>query len=151
MVSWGKAFGTAVTIILMTIVWYVIGLGIALLVLVIAGGITNFAILADPRILTNPLEALGALALASGSIGIFYLALVGGVAISALGGIATILKYSAELIANETNVTKTLHLSPQLPSVRISSLPSKLCPACGAQSSATTKYCSNCGTKLQSL
>jgi hypothetical protein len=150
MVSWGKAFGTAVTIIVMVIAWYIFGFGIAILIIGMAGGINNLAILADPRILTNPLQALAFLSFASGSIIIvYYLAFFIGAAISALGGMATILKYSAELIAKETNTTKTIRLSAQPPPVRITPQSSKLCPTCGAQTSATTKYCSNCGTKLQ--
>jgi uncharacterized metal-binding protein len=128
----------------MVIVWYVIGFGIAFLIVAIAGAVTNLAALADPRILTNPSAFLS---LASSSV--IILALIAGAAISALGGIATIPKYSAELVANETNLRRTLRLSPQLRQVQSPSKSSKFCPTCGAQSPPVTKYCSNCGTKLQ--
>jgi hypothetical protein len=146
MVSWGKAFGTAVKIILMVIVWYIIGFGIAFLIIVIAGGMTTLAILAVPQILTNPLAFPS---LASNSTIVYFLAFLTGAVISALGGMATILKYSAEFVASETIARMRLRASQQYPPVRMSLQSSKACATSGAQSSVTTKYCNNCGTKLQ--
>jgi hypothetical protein len=135
MVSWGRAFGTAVTIILMVIVWYIIGFGIAFLIIVMAGGMTSLAILANPQMLTNPLAFLS---FASSSVIVYFLAFLTGAVISALGGMATILKYSAEFVASETIGRMRLRVSPQYPVVRMSSQSSKACPTSGAQSSDTT-------------
>jgi uncharacterized membrane protein len=146
MVSWGEALGTAVTIIALVIVWCVIGFCIAILIIAVAVGASIFAVLGDPHMLMNPFMFLS---LASGDIVAYYSAFFIGAVISALGGMATILKYSAELVANEVNVTRAIRWSPQRPPVRNSSQSSKLCPTCGARSSAATKYCSNCGTKLE--
>jgi hypothetical protein len=136
MVSWGRAFGTAVTIILMVIVWYIIGFGIAFLIIVMAGGIASLAILANPQMLTNPLAFLS---FASSSVIVYFLAFLTGAVISALGGMATILKYSAEFVASETIARMRLRLSPQYPLVRMSSQSSKACPTSGAQSLDATK------------
>jgi hypothetical protein len=85
------------------------------------------------------------LSLASGSIVVYYSAFFIGAVISALGAMATILKYSAEFVASETIARMRLRVSTQL----YSSQSPKVCPTCRAQSSAATKYCNNCGTKLQ--
>jgi hypothetical protein len=136
MVSWGEALGTAVTIIVLVIVWCIIGFCIAILIIGVAVGVNILAILADPHMLMNPFMFLS---LAAGAIVVYYSAFFIGAVISGLGGVATILKYSAELVASEVNVTRAIRWSPQRPPVRNSSQSSKLCPTCGARSSAATR------------
>lgn len=135
-------------ILLMSIVWYIIGIGIALIIMAMAGGVAGLALLSDPRLLTNPLMFLN---LIGGSILVFYFAMTIGGVISALGAMATFLKYSAELVAGEVNLTKPIVLSPQVPSARALSQPSKFCPTCGTQNVTRAGYCSKCGTGLQPL
>jgi hypothetical protein len=146
MVSWGKSFETAVKIILMSIVWYVIGFCIAFIIITLAGGLEGLVLLLNPGLVTNPSQLLG---LIGRLIAAFFFAMIVGGTISALGGMATLLKYSAELIADEVAVTSTLHLSPQGPPTSAPSQSSKFCHTCGAQSFVTAKFCSSCGTRLQ--
>ena len=144
MVSWGKAFGTAVKIVLVSILWYAIGIMIAIIVLIMVGAAGGLALLSDPRSLFDP-------ALLSSLIAGSFLAITIGAVVSALGVAATYLKYTAELIAYEVQVRSgTPAVAP--PTVRFApavSQSSKTCRKCGAQNDPTAAYCASCGNRMQ--
>lgn len=173
MVSWGKAFGTALNIVLMSIVWYIIGI-----VIIAVGGVGVFlAALSNPDFLTNPSVYLRSLA-------VHLVAVIIGGAIIYLGGMATLLKYSAELVADEVEevrgysrsatpspiqqappptfkqdpivvAAKSLGISTAgktkeevAKEIQGQTAKTKVCPKCGVRSTATGVYCDNCGERL---
>ena len=136
MVSWVTAFKTALKIILMSLGWYI--LGIIIIIAGWAGG--GLAALSNP----NPSSILGGIG------GAVIASIVGG-AIIYLGVMATTLKYSVELIADEVRAkgavpsfAATAPPPPYPPPV----LTEKICSKCGVQNVFTAQYCTKCGNKL---
>jgi hypothetical protein len=145
MVSWGNAFKTALKIVLMSIGWYILGL------IVIIAGWAGGAVtaLTDPNILRDPLGILGVLG------GAVIVSIIGG-AIIYLGVIASALKYSVELIADEVGrgtAVHELHLAPPLVpastpvEVKVA-IPTEACPNCGKKMPHGSKFCDKCGSRL---
>jgi hypothetical protein len=146
MVSWGNAFKTALKIVLMSIGWYILGL------IVIIAGWAGGAVtaLTDPNILRDPLGILGVLG------GAVIVSIIGG-AIIYLGVIASALKYSVELIADEvgrgTVAPHELHPAPPLvpgstpvEGKVVSS--TEACRQCGKKMPQGSIFCDKCGARL---
>jgi hypothetical protein len=145
LVSWGNAFKTALRIVLMSIVWYIIGV-----VIIIAGwaggGLTA---LTDPNVLRDPLAILTVLG------GAVIVSIIGG-AIIYLGVIASALKYSVELIADEVRegAAAPQHPYPAPPTPASRPIEAQVtiltesCPECGKEMPRGSKYCDKCGTRL---
>jgi hypothetical protein len=152
MVSWGRAFGTALDIVLMSIVWYIIGI-----VIIALGGVGVFlTALSSPYFLINPLAYLPNLAVP-------LIALIIGGAMIYLGQMATLLKYSAELVADEVRfkqdpivaAAKSLGISTAgktrvevADEIQALTIRAKVCPKCGVRSANAALYCDNCGERL---
>jgi ribosomal protein L40E len=146
MVSWGNAFKTALKIVFMSIGWYILGL-----IVIIAGWAGGAATaLTNPNILRDPLGILGVLG------GAVIVSIIGG-AIIYLGVIASALKYSVELIADEVGRgTAALHeLHPAPPLVPASTpvevkvvSPTEACRQCGKKMPHGSQFCEKCGSRL---
>ncbi len=131
-VSWSKAFSTALKIVGISLVWYVVG--IAIIAFGAAGAVSSA--ISNPSLLLNPLSFLS-------SIGVAIAALVIGVTITSVGTLATLLKYSAELTADEVKAKPAGE-----PTTRLAST-TKTCPRCGTPAvSREAAYCGHCGSKF---
>jgi len=145
LVSWGNAFKTALKILVMSIGWYIIGV-----VIIIAGwaggGLTA---LTNPNFLRDPLAILTVLG------GAVIVSIIGG-AIIYLGVIASALKYSVELIADEVGARaagpqEPYPAPPPTPTsrpVEAQIASSSECPECGKEMPHGSKYCDKCGARL---
>jgi len=146
MVSWENAFKTAFKIFLTSIGWYVLGV-IIILVGWAGGGLTA---LTNPNILSDPFAIMQIL---TGSV----IATIIGAAIIYLGMIATSLKYSVELIADEVRgrasaPQQRVFVPPPAPTstpveARILSW-AEPCPKCGKEMPRESKFCDKCGARL---
>jgi hypothetical protein len=149
MVSWQTAFKTALKILVTSIGWYVLGV-----IIILAGWASGGLVaLMNPNVLSDPLAAMQVLA------GGVIATIIGG-AIIYLGMIATTLKYSVELIADEVRGRAA---APQqrafAPPPAPTSAPvesrvlswTEPCPKCGKEMPRESKFCDTCGARLRDL
>jgi hypothetical protein len=132
MVSWGKAYGTAVKIVLIVIVWYILGAAISVGLILMFGNLAILSGLSNPTVLLNHAGFIQQLGKFIASV---FIAWVIGATISGLGGVATFLKYSAELCADEieAKTEATLILDPTTSTEQVTPSSPKICPSCSAQ------------------
>jgi len=146
MVSWDKAFGTAVKIVLVSAAWYIIGILVALLFIILGGGSVISSIISHPAIIQRP----NLLFLAIGQvIVVVVIGFAAGGIIASLGVMATVLKYPVELIADEVYERNDLMLlRPTQASNLAATSKLKVCGSCGGENPVRDAYCGDCGNRL---
>jgi hypothetical protein len=144
MVSWGESFKAAVKIALVSVLWYVVGIIVAIVIMTTAGAFEILSSLSQPGVFSNPSELLGLVArLVTSSLLGF---IIGGM-IATLGILATFLKYSAELVGDEVTLRLGTPVVPTSPE-RVPPQISRVCGTCGAPNINTATYCGKCGNRL---
>ncbi|MCD6483477.1 MAG: zinc-ribbon domain-containing protein [Candidatus Odinarchaeota archaeon] len=153
MVSWSRSFMVAIKIVVFSIVWAVVGLIITLI------GSASVIL----AILTNPTAFQGSFS-NQAAFGIVFLTAIIGTIVTALGTIATVVKFTTDEAVKEvfsSNVAPraTQAVAP-IPSVQpvgvsnVSTTPTqvkgnyKICPRCGTPNLQDAKFCKKCGTPL---
>jgi hypothetical protein len=148
MVSWVKALGTAVKVILVTSAWWILGAAISMGLILIVGNISFLSLLSNPTVLLHPASLIQELGKFITGV---LIAWVVGATVAGLGSLATFLKYSAELYAQRAEAgAVTEHIVPR-PSVTVHPLTtprSKTCHSCREVNASTAFYCVNCGANL---
>jgi fluoride ion exporter CrcB/FEX len=144
MVSWERAFGTAVKIVLLTIVWCILGAAISIMLIVMVGNVTTLSTLSNPTMLLNPANFIAS-----------FIAWLVGAIVGGLGALTTYLKYSAELYAGKVKARKDPALSfntttstRNVGAPSASRQPIMFCQTCGTQNSTSSKYCKKCGNRF---
>jgi hypothetical protein len=146
MVSWDRAFGTAVKIVLGSAAWYIIGILVALVFIILGDGPVISTIISHPTAFLSPnalLPTIGQIII------VVVIGFVAGGIIASLGVIATFLKYPAELIADEVHGRNDMMLlRPTQASNLAATSKLKVCRSCGGENPVRDAYCGSCGIRL---
>ncbi len=126
MISWGRAVKVALSTLLWSIIWTMIGFGVILAA----------AFIGDVRVVEGPFG----IKFLQPEPTILILAIVAGVFIMGVGWISALYKILSEMIADVFEgrfVTKTQRRG------------SVICPLCGSENQAGSKFCRNCGATMK--
>ena len=98
MVTWGRSFAVAFKILLVSVLWYVLGFIVGLVIIAMTGGATLLTALSSPwhlrDVVLNPWSAYTMV------IGVSSAIIIGAV-IAAVGSVATMVKYIVEEAVRE--------------------------------------------------
>jgi len=153
MVSWSRSFMVAIKIVVFSIVWAVVGLIISF----IGSASVILAILANPTGFQGTFSNQAA-------FGIVLLTAIIGTIVTALGTIATVVKFTTDEAVKEVfssyvtpgAVQAATPIPPAQPVdvSNVSTTPTsvtgnyKICPRCGTPNLPEAKFCKKCGTLL---
>lgn len=153
MVSWSRSFMVAIKIVVFSIVWAVVGLIITL----IGSASVVFAIF------TNPSAFQGTVGNQT-AFGIILITAIAGSIVTALGTIATVVKFTTDEAVKEVFSSYAMSGVPQsvaavppppisvpkqnIPPASTNTSNFKICPKCGTPNPVEAKFCKNCGTPL---
>jgi hypothetical protein len=146
MVSRENASGTHARIVGGTFGWYLIGLVVGALFIFLAGGQAIFSVLTQPTGFRSPTVLL---AMIEHIVIVVGIGCAAGCVISSLGVMTSMLKYSAELHADEIRATEDmLDLQPIGPSKVNVASNVKVCASCGSENDVSRADCDHRGSRL---
>ena len=153
MVSWSRSFVVAIKIVVFSIVWAVVGVIISLI------GSASVIL----ALLTNPTAFQGTFS-SQTAFGIVLLTAIIGTIVTALGTIATVVKFTTDEAVKEVfssyaapSTTQTATPIQPIHPAKVSNasaMPAsgagnyKICPRCGTPNLPEAKFCKKCGTLL---